>query len=93
MNNSHTFTLPAVSHDFETALFARVVALVMSWPCPKCGQPGLCNCFDDAPRVEQVVQNSERGQTGNLEASRVPQLEAVQPNSVGIREAGHEYAN
>ncbi len=29
----------------ESALFAWFVERVMQWPCPRCGQTGLCGCF------------------------------------------------
>lgn len=37
----------AVPENHEATLVARAIALVLSWPCPKCGQPGLCKCFVD----------------------------------------------
>ena len=26
------------------ALWARIVRVILSWPCPKCGKTGICEC-------------------------------------------------
>lgn len=36
---------PLTTIDPATRLFARLAELVLSWPCPKCGERGLCDCY------------------------------------------------
>ena len=43
--------------DPEAVLCARVYALILSWPCPKCGKPYPCQC-------NKLVQPEDGRQTG-----------------------------
>ncbi len=44
--------------DPETVLFSRLIALVLSWPCKRCGKTGLCECYSD-PQPPSPTQEAD----------------------------------
>ncbi len=50
-----TITIPPVDH--ETVLLARVYRLILSWPCPQCGQPYPCIHDTEHPAKGETNEN------------------------------------
>jgi hypothetical protein len=48
--------------DAEAVLFARLIARVLSWPCPICGRPGLCDCFAPVMAGREAETQTADGQ-------------------------------
>lgn len=46
-------TRPAETPDREAVILGRLVARVLSWPCPKCGRPWPCACFE-TPKPDET---------------------------------------
>jgi len=57
MQRNRTDPSPTAAPDPEAILCARVYALILSWPCPKCGKPYPCQC-------NKLVQPVDDQQTG-----------------------------
>jgi hypothetical protein len=62
MNPSTDFTqFTAPAADPEAVLFGRLVALVLSWPCKRCGQMGICQCYGEPSTEDSVIEAVRQG--------------------------------
>jgi hypothetical protein len=68
VNSSTTSTqFPAPTADLEAVLFGRLVALVLSWPCKRCGQTGICQCYQEQPPEDSVKKAEIQVQQASIE--------------------------
>ena len=54
--STHVTQLTAPAADPEAILFGRLVALVLSWPCKRCGQTGICHCYQEQSREDSATK-------------------------------------
>lgn len=59
-----------LDRDTETELLARVYALILSWPCPTCGEVGFCACGENTSQTAENTVGDDQAINIAAESSR-----------------------
>jgi hypothetical protein len=65
--STHLTQLTAPGADPEAVLFGRLVALVLSWPCKRCGQTGICHCYQEQPPEDSATKAETQVRPASIE--------------------------